>query len=75
MPFQTKLSSRKLETSQTFPNEIVYFGIILKLSLNNGQTELVDLFFQKLSFHIERTGKNMKQGQANPFSQKSNNNN
>lgn len=24
MPFQTKLSARKLETSQTFPNEIVY---------------------------------------------------
>lgn len=30
------------------------FGIVLKLSLNNGQTELVDLFFQWLSFHIEK---------------------
>jgi len=36
------------------------FGIIVKLSLNNGQTELVDLFFQELSFYIEKTGKNMK---------------
>lgn len=26
MPFQTKLSSRKLKTLQTFPNEIVYFS-------------------------------------------------
>ena len=51
MPFQTKLSSRKLETLQTFPNEIVYSSTNAiphcpKTELKQWQTELVDLFFQ-----------------------------